>query len=228
MSTPEPPDLESSGGMVKVITAAVYLLFLGATYRIVRGDLGWVCNDTGWCISSSAPWKLWFLMPVFPAFVAWLVARRLLEGPSVQRDDLVVFFTMPGGAGGAGPRLGDLLAGLAAVGYTPRAWQVDDALNPIAPAAGTEALLGQKFLIQDPRGRTRRGFVRLALSAGPKSTGVIEVCDSDKGFYAELATYIVRDLASLLPDLKFRRINSALAAEVGRDMKLPQRPVLLG
>ena len=70
MSTPEPPDLESSGGMVKVITAAVYLLFLGATYRIVRGDLGWVCNDTGWCISSSAPWKLWFLMPVFPAFVA--------------------------------------------------------------------------------------------------------------------------------------------------------------
>jgi hypothetical protein len=225
MSTPELPDTESSGGAVKVITAVVYLLFLAASYRIVRGDLGWVCNDTGWCISSSAPWKLWFLIPVFPAFVAWLVARKLLEGPTVQRDDLVVFFKLPGGAG---PRLGDLMAGLTAVGYTPRAFQVDDALQPTAPATGTEALLGPKFLIQDPRGRARRGFVRLALSAGPKGTGFIEVSDSEKGFYAELATYVVRDLASLLPELKFRRLNSALSPEIGREMKLPQRPALLG
>lgn len=228
MSKEELPDIESSGGTVKMITAFVYLLFFGACYRIVRGSLGWVCGDDGWCISSTAPWKFWFLVPVFPAFFSWLIARRLLEGPTVQRDDLVVFFTVPGGTGGAGPRLGDLLAGLAAVGYTPRAFQVDDTLQPTAPATGTEALLGPKFLIQDPRGRARRGFVRLALSAGPKGTGVVEVSDSEKGFYAELATYVVRDLASLLPDLKFRRLNSALSAEVGRDMKLPQRPVLFG
>jgi len=228
MSTEELPDTESHAGMVKVIAGIVYVLVLGATYSVVRGSLGWVCEDNGWCISSSGPWKLWFLMPFFPTFLAWVIARKLLEGPSVQRDDLVVFFTLPGGAAGAGPRLGDLMAGLTAVGYTPRAFLVDDALQPTAAATGTEALLGPKFLIQDPRARARRGFVRLVLSAGPKGTGFVEVSDSEKGFYAELATYVVRDLASLLPDVRFRRLNSALAPEVGREMKLPQRPALLG
>jgi hypothetical protein len=227
MSTQELPDTESWGGAVKAITAVVYLLFFVASYSIVRGSLGWVCGEDGWCISSSAPWKFWFLIPAFPAFGAWLIARRLLEGPSVQRDDLVVFFNLPGGAAGAGPRLADLLAGLAAVGYTPRAFQVDDSLRPTSPATGLEALLGTKFLIQEPRGRGRRAFLRLALSAGPRGTGVIEVSDTERGFYAELATYVVRDLASLLPDLKFRRLNSALSPEVGRDMKLPPRPAQL-
>src|SRR5262245_51945571 len=138
MSTHDLPNVESRGGAVKAITGAVYLAFFGASYLIVRGSLGWVCGEDGWCISSTAPWRFWFFIPVFPAFAAWLAARRLLEGTAVHRDDLVVYFTLPGGAAGAGPRLGDLLAGLAAVGYTPRACQVDDALQPVSPATGLE------------------------------------------------------------------------------------------
>jgi hypothetical protein len=100
-------------------------------------------------------------------------------------------------------------------------------LQPISAATGLEPLLGTKFLIQEPRARARRGFLRLALSAGPKGNGVLEVSDTDRGFYAEMATYVLRDLASLLSDLSFRRINSALPPEVGSQMKLPPRPAQL-
>lgn len=222
MSASDLPNTESRRGIAKGITAAVYIAFFVAACMVVTGTT--VCADDGWCLTSSAPYKLWFIMPLFPALAAWLVSRRLLDGPKVQRDDLVVFFSL---VGGAVPRVADLLAGLAAAGYTPRAFQVDERLQPTAPATGLEPLLGTKFLVQEPRARARRGFLRLALSAGPKGTGVIEVSDTEKGLYAEMATYVVRDLASLLPDVRFRRINSALPPEVGREMKLPPRPVQL-
>jgi hypothetical protein len=225
MSSPELPDTESHPFDVKAITAAVYIACFVLACIFVKGTT--VCSDDGWCITSTAPYRFRFIIPIFPALLTWLGMRRWLEGPSVQRDDLVVFFSLPSGAAGQGPRIGDLLAGLAAAGYTPRAFQINEDLRPTAPATGTEALLGPKFLIQEPRGRARRAFLRLALSAGPKGTGVIEVSDTESGLYAEMATYVVRDLASLLPDLKFRRLNSALPPEVGRDMKLPPRPVQL-
>ena len=211
-------------------TIAIFEQALGPEAdRIVRDELGWVCADNGWCISSSAPWRFWFSTPIFPAFVSWFVARRLLDGPTVERHDLMLFFTVPPGGGYAGgPRLHDLLAGLEALGYSPRAFGLDAELRAASPATGQEPVLGPRFLVMEKRSRARRAFIRLMLSAGEaKGGGIIEVSDTARGLYAELASYVVRALAGSLPDLRFRRYDSSLPPEPARDMVLPPRPTRL-
>ena len=224
------PSTESRGRLAGAIAFVVYDIGFGLTHQIVRDALGWVCGSDGWCISSSAPWKFWFGAPLLPAFFAWMVARRLLDGPPVVRDDLVMFFSAPDGDGrGSGPRVADLLASLATRGYSPRGFLVSDQLRPRSPATGLEPLLGSKFLVLETRSRARRAFVRMMLSTrDAKGTGIIEVSDSEQGLYAELATYLVRGLEPVLPNLCYRRLNSALSPEAARDLALPASPVHLG
>lgn len=223
------PNVESRRRLVQVVVVAVYLVFFVLAYRIVRDELGWVCADDGWCISSSAPWRFWFSIPIFPAFVSWFVARRLLDGPAVERHDLMLFFTVPPGGGYAGgPRLRDLLAGLEGLGYSPRAFGLDDQLRAASPATGEEPVLGPRFLVMERRSRARRAFLRLMLSAGEaKGGGIIEVSDTARGLYVELASYVVRALAGALPDLRFRRYDSSLPPEAARELVLPARPTRL-
>jgi hypothetical protein len=225
------PNVESRRRLIHAVAVAVYLIAFGLAYRMVRGELGWVCDEsTGWCISSSAPWKFWFTTPLFPAFVAWFVARRVIDGPAVERDDLMLFYTVPPGGGHeGGPRVGDLLAGLAALGYAPRAFVLDNQLQPSSIATGAEPLLGPRFLLLEGRSRARRAFLRVMLSAGAsKGTGIIEVSDSARGLYAELGSYVVRALAPSLPELRFRRYDSSLPPESARAVVLPERPTRLG
>jgi hypothetical protein len=222
------PNVESRRRLVHGIAVVVYAIFFILAYGIVRGTLGWVCDEGGWCISSSAPWVFWLSLPVFPALAAWLAARRLLDGPSVGRHDLTVFFSAPPVGREGGPCIGDLLAGLAELGYAPRAFVLDDLLRPSSVATGTEPLLGPRFLLLEEHSRARRAFLRLMLSAGEaKGTGIIEVSDSAQGLYAELASYIVRDLAPSLPDLRFRRYDSGLSPETAHSLVLPARPAHL-
>ena len=189
-----------------------------------------MCTITNGSLASSAPWKFWFTTPLFPAFVAWFVARRVIDGPAVERDDLMLFYTVPPGGGHeGGPRVGDLLAGLAALGYAPRAFVLDNQLQPSSIATGAEPLLGPRFLLLEGRSRARRAFLRVMLSAGAsKGTGIIEVSDSARGLYAELGSYVVRALAPSLPELRFRRYDSSLPPESARAVVLPERPTRLG
>jgi hypothetical protein len=219
------PNVDTRRRLVNAVAVAVYAIFFGLCYRLVRDELGWVCGDNGWCISSSAPWKFWFSIPIFPAFVSWMVARRVLDGPTVERHDLTVFFS---GLAGGGPRIGDLLQALAALGYAPRAFVLDDGLQPTGIATGLEPVLGPRFLLLQSRSRARRAFLRLMLSGGSaKGGGIIEVSDTAGGLYAELASYVVRALAADLPELRFRRYDSSLPPESARDVVLPARPTRL-
>src|SRR5262245_62973474 len=91
MSSPELPDTESHPFDVKAITAAVYIGCFVLACIFVKGTT--VCGEDGWCITSTAPYRFRFIIPIFPALFTWLAMRRWLEGPEVQRDDLVVFFS---------------------------------------------------------------------------------------------------------------------------------------
>jgi hypothetical protein len=223
------PNVDARRRLRIAITVAVYLIFFGLAYVVVRDALGWVCADDGWCISSTGPWKFWFAVPVLPAFGAWLAARRLLDGPAVERHDLMLFFAAPpGGWRDGGPQIGELLAGLGALGYGLRAFVLDDRLQPLTLAAAQEPVLGPRFLVIEQRSRARRAFLRLMLSGGnTKGGGIIEVSDTDGGLYQELASYVVRALAPALPELRFRRYDSGLPPDPARDMTLPARPARL-
>jgi hypothetical protein len=221
------PNVEPRRRLRIAITAAVYAIFFGLAVRVVRGDV--VCDEE-WCIYSSAPYKLWFIMPIFPALAAWFGSRRLLDGPAVARHDLMLFCAAPeGGWRDGGPQVGALLATLGALGYATRAFVLDDRLSALAVAAGPEPLLGPRFLLMEGRSRARRAFLRLMLfGSNAKGGGVIEVSDTADGLYQELATYIVRALTPALPDLRFRRYDSSLPPERARDMVLPARPARNG
>jgi hypothetical protein len=225
--SPALPNIEPRRRLAIGIGVAVYAIFFGLTYQIVRDELGWVCGSDGWCISSTAPAKFWFTVPLLPAFLTWLAARRLLDGPTVERHDLMLFFTVPSAGGDAAPRLGGLLQHLGALGYAPRAYALDEQLRPLSAATGLEPLLGPRTLLLERSSRARRAYLRLMLSAGERGSGIIEVSDTAGGLYAELASYLVRALAAALPDLRFRRYDSSLPPERADALTLAARPARL-
>ena len=211
-----------------VIGVVGYLAGFLAAYQLVRGDLDNVMCFGASCYFHTGPWKFWFIMPLVPAALAWLVARRLLNGPRVtHEEDTMLFFAPPlaSPTRGAAATVSGLLAALSQIGYTLRAYRIDAALRPVAPADGSEPLVGSQFLIKEAKVPARLAYLRLTLSAtAPAGRGIIEIYDTTAGIYVELASFIVQCLAPVLPDLKFRRLNSSLPPTAAGVVSLPPRP----
>ncbi len=188
------------------IAVVVFAIGYGVAYLLVREDLRWFCGREPICFWHSGPWKFWFSMPVFPAGIAWFVAARLLNGPKVEREQLALFFH-------ANPtvqalRLQVLFDGLIGAGYVLRCYCVDDALTTGTAATGGEPLLGCNLVLQDTTCKARRAHLRLILGPGQ---GILDVVDTGLGHYAKMASAALLALSRHLPDLTFRRLDSALA-----------------
>jgi hypothetical protein len=203
-------NLGASRRIPTVIAGITYAIGFTLAYLLVHEDLGGMCGPEPVCIWHSGPWKFWFVMPVLPAGIAWFVAFRLQNGPSVEREQLALFFSPP--TGDPLPTLQTLGDGLIAAGYTVRVHCVDDALTTGTAATGMEPLLGCNIAMQDSTSRARRAYLRLILSP-PRGNGngLMDVVDTDSGHYAKMASATLLALAKHLPDLRFRRVDSALS-----------------
>jgi hypothetical protein len=216
-----------------VIAVVAYALAFAGAFFLVRGELDPQCTEEGFCFWTSGPWKFWFTMPAVPAFLGWFGARRLINGPRVTREELMLFFAAPSeprapAGAGAGATIGALLAALAQLGYRLRAFALDQAFRPVGEAAGGEPLVGGQFLLKEESVAARLAYLRLVLSpARSKATGLLEIADTADGVYAELASFAMQVLSSMLPDLRFRRLVSSLPPEPASVMAPPPRPIRL-
>jgi hypothetical protein len=188
------------------IAAVTYALGFGLAYLLVREDLRWMCGPEPVCIWHSGPWKFWLSMPVFPAGIAWFVAWRLLNGPKVEREQLALFFHATPAVRAL--RLQVLFDGLIAAGHPLQPHRVDDALTTGTVATGNEPLLGCNVVLQDPTLKARRAHLRLILGSGQ---GILEIVDTGLGHYAKMGSAALLALSRHIPDLAFRRLDSALA-----------------
>jgi hypothetical protein len=217
---------------IALAVVAYAIGFVGA-FVLVQGDLDPKCSEEGLCLWTSGAWKFWFTMPLVPAFLALFGARRLLNGPRVTREELMLFFAAPSepraAAGtGSGATVGALLAALAQLGYSLRAFALDGALRPAGEAAGGEPLVSGQFVFKEKSVTARLAYLRLVLSpARSKGTGLLEIADTSAGVYAELASFAMQVLSSMLPELRFRRLVSALPPEPAAVMAPPPRPIRL-
>jgi hypothetical protein len=196
-------DLAKHRRVPAALAAVVYAVGFVVAYLLVREDLRWMCGPEPVCIWHSGPWKFWFSVPIFPAGIAWFVSSRLLNGPAVEREQLALFFRPDSAV-----RLQALFDGLIAAGYPLRAYCVDDALATGTAATGGEPLFGCSLVLQDATFKARRAHLRLILGPGQ---GILEIVDTSLGHYAKMASAALLSLSKHLPDLSFRRLDSALA-----------------
>jgi hypothetical protein len=74
---------------------------------------------------------------------------------------------------------------------------------------------------------TRRVTFHLVPAGGDKpSWGSVEVDDTSKGTYGELALYLIYELGRLIPGIEFKRSFNSLTPEAAATLapQLPERP----
>src|SRR5258705_13149225 len=128
------------------------------------------------------------------------------------------------------PTVDQLLARLAARGYQLAAAQVDVDGGAAGSLDGRTPLVGAAFRLRDPRlGPEPTGVVvRISAQAGADTGGLSEVQATDVGRDAnvELATFVIGELAGLLPGLTYKPADSALTPDSAELLiaTLPERP----
>jgi hypothetical protein len=147
-------------------------------------------------------------------FAGYLVTARLTRGKSLTRDGFTLSYR-PLAPTAAGYRenttltVADVIAGLAKLGYEPRAEACDDFGTRRGTIDATTPLQGASVAIIDAR---VRGWIRIALApfndAQPRALGLVEIWSSGGESAEELALFTLRVLDGLVAELAAVRDSS--------------------
>jgi len=147
----------------------------------------------------------------------YLLARQLAGRAPLTRDGFTLSYgriePKPDGyRETTTPRVSDLLAALAAVGYEPQPERCDDTGEPSGPIDPQTPLAGANLAIRDPG---VRGHIRLQLTqpieGRPRSLGLLETWSQRGDSTEELALFTLRVLDKLLDNLTAARESSRLS-----------------
>jgi hypothetical protein len=177
-------------------------------------------------IVSSGPYEYVAFFTLFAGVVAFLIARRLLDGAATRTDEWSLHI-----AGQPTVQLVDLDSRLAKLGYQLRFQNLDDGGSATGPAAPGQALLGTPLWITERRARGRQAGIVLRLAQpqpGQEGLGLVEIRDAS-GLYDELGAYLLVALGELIPGLRAKRLASSEVAEHPSALAamLPERPQFL-
>ena len=203
-----------------VLAVLVYGVGFLVGYLLIRGSRAWHCGPEPYCFWHLGAWETWFSAPVLPAALAWILTWRALNGPSVAREELALFFAASSEeVPDRGPRLGALLDKLRSLGYGPRVLGMGSLGRPDRFASDDEPLLGCDLVIIQTASGVKRAHLRLMLSRGQAGgRGLFAIVDSKSAVYTELGFFVLRALAELLPGLTFRRLCSKLTPTAAKDL----------
>jgi hypothetical protein len=155
-------------------------------------------------------------LPRLLTSLAWLAIlvylwRRRLFLPRDAREDFSLRVYPDGSASSGALRLDALRAALVRRGYEPGFFLGDEGEQ----AAPLDTLLsGIVVRVRDPR--LRRGGVTLRVPQLPVQDAAwasVEVADTERGAYEELALYLIYELGKLIPPVEYKRSFSSLCLE---------------
>jgi hypothetical protein len=201
----------------RLAAAVAFVLFFLAWF-VVRGDVK-LWESAGWTAGPEMGFVIF--LPVAGALATFYLARRVLDGPSLSRTSYSLGFPGPVDA-----RVSQLSQILEKRGYRLDLFELDDAAEPIRPAAPDRSLGGLQLGLVAPARQLGRARVVLRLSEGQPGVGLVESEDTPAGFYDELAQYVLAALAELVPGITYKGAGSALDAEAAESLRtlLPERP----
>jgi hypothetical protein len=209
-----------------LIAAGVFVAVWIVCYALVKHD---VEEKVGAGVTVGHEFKFAGYMAVFAAGAAYVFARRLERGgPEVKREE----WSLHAADFGAG-QLGTLQRGLERHGYVISFIGLSEAGEPAKAALPSQPLAGARLGIRDRRHPVVGASLSLLLPAphrpdGRPGFGMLTVVDEDpnEGVYAEMAQYLLAALSEVVPDLRFKRLSSGLAAESADALraKLPPSP----
>jgi hypothetical protein len=177
-------------------------------------------------VASSGPYEYVAFFALFAGVVAFLIARRVLDGAATRTDEWSLHL-----AGQPNLQLVDLDSRLTRLGYKLRYTNLDDGGGATGPAAPGQPLLGTPLWITETRARGRQAGIVLRLAQpqpGQEGLGLVEIRDAS-GVYDELGSYLLVALGELIPGLRVKRLTSGEAAEhpAALAAMLPERPQFL-
>jgi hypothetical protein len=175
---------------------------------------------------ATAPYKFIAFFTLFAAAVAFLVARRILDGAATRQDEWSLHV-----AGAPQVRVGELEARLVQHGYQLRLVILDDGGVAQGAPAKDQPLLGTPLWITEKRASGRMAGIVLRVARpqpGEEGLGLVEIRDT-RGLYDELGQYLLVALGQLMPGLRVRRLVSSETAEdpAALAAMLPERPQFL-
>jgi hypothetical protein len=199
---------------------------------IVAAPLTWMLarpearHFEGSGVVVSGPYKFVAFFTLFAAAVAYIVARRILDGAETRRDEWSLHL-----AGAPAVSVGELEARLAAHGYQLRFVTLDDGGVAVGIPAKDQPLLGTPLWITEKRASGRMAGIVLRVARpqpGEEGLGLVEIRDAS-GLYDELGQYLLVTLGQLMPGLRARRLVSSETAEdpAALAAMLPERPQFL-
>jgi hypothetical protein len=209
--------------LAAVVTAAIVGV---ALWRLVAADA-----QAKWDMGMEAKneMRFVFVFSLVAGGLAFAVTRRLADGPRLARTEWTLAFRDASAA-----RVGELERRLETLGYAPGLVFLDEAGEPESNTSPSRALAGARLGVKDRRHRFAKAGLTLTMSppgAGKGGFGIVTIVDvdPDEGFYAEMAQFLIATLAEPIPDLRFKRLNSALPADPADALRaqLPPKPARL-
>lgn len=152
-------------------------------------------------------------------FAGYLIVARLTRGQHLTRDGFTLSYrplapTAVSYRENATLTIADVLAGLAKLGYAPRAEACDDFGTRRGSIDATAPLQGTSVAITDPN---VRGWIRVALApfddARPRTLGLVEIWSSRGDSAEELALFTLRVLDGFVAELAAARDTSQLSPD---------------
>ncbi len=152
-------------------------------------------------------------------FAGYVIASRLTRGEHLTRDGFTLSYR-PLAPTAASYRenttltVADLIAGLAKLGYDPRAEACDDFGTRRGSIDDSTPLQGASVAIVDP---SVRGWIRIALApftdTQPRTLGLVEIWSSRGASAEELALFTLRVLDGFVAELAAARDSSRLSPD---------------
>ena len=208
---------EKHGLLAGCLAAAAAALLFGLGWLAVRDDIA-ANHSVGIVLFEHYRFPL--LLAGIAGVTVYALSSRLLDGPQVHRHSYELFFP-PGHAGW--PRFSELQADLAELGYRLSARRADRL--PPAPVTDDATVDEGMLWICEANSSAQRAGLVLQLHAA-HGEGCIEIADSSRGLYSELAMFLIVSLGERVPDLTCKEATSSLSAESWEWLKpqLPDRP----
>jgi hypothetical protein len=207
---------EKHGLLAGCLAAAAATLLLGIGWMLVRDDIA-ANRSVGLIVFEHYRFPL--LLAGIAGVAVYALSSRLLDGPQVRRHSYALFF--PPGCSGW-PRFLELQADLAKLGYRVSAQRADRLLP--APVPDDAAVDEGMLWIREAHSSAPRAGLVLQLHTA-HGEGCIEIADSSRGLYSELAMFLIVSLGERVPDLTCKEATSSLSAESWEWLR-PQLPDL--
>lgn len=200
--------------MPVAIGLAACILTAFVAWLLVRDDADrWANAGFG----TQPEMKFVFFFAAFAGLAAFFISRRVFSGPALVRLDWILAVprvapTATDYRTATTPAVGDLVRALEQVGYQADFSQVDEFGKVLGPIKSNSSLVGAMFKLTDPRlGEHGSVVVRISKQAADSDgMGFVEALDTSKGLYEELATFVIVELGSILPGLKYKNGDSTL------------------